>query len=117
MPRRNRVSTMSAFGRIVTLALVGGCGSSPPDACERALARLERIHAARDETSPAKLRDTALEHCRRNRTTPEAQDPVVRCALEEATEQDASECIDELMKNVLKPGATGGSGINPLLED
>jgi hypothetical protein len=97
---------------LALLVLVVACGKSP-DACERAMARLDRI------AKPSPLRPTAetnreiLAQCRRG-----THDPVVWCALDAASDEAAASCVEAFIDRVLKPssGSGGGSGLNPLFE-
>jgi hypothetical protein len=104
---------------IAAFLLAAACGRSGPvaDACERALARIDRIHARRGWPGlPGAFRDDALALCR---TAPRArQDPAVRCAVEVARDEIAAACIDALVARTLRPsaGSRDPRGLNPLLD-
>jgi hypothetical protein len=107
--------------RTLLLLAIAAC-ITPPDDCERAIARLERLNNAstlgfgqarsRIDDEPS-TRQRMLESCR----SPKGQwDPVLRCAMDSPTDEATAACIER--HGVIKPGPrTGGSGINPLLQD
>jgi hypothetical protein len=91
--------------RFLIVCVLAACGS-PPDDCERAYARIERI-------TKIKSSSDMLAGCRAGK---QAWDPVVQCAINSRTDQDAATCIDRGIEQSIKPGdGTAGSGINPLL--
>jgi len=89
--------------------VTAGCGRAT-DSCDRAIERLDRIHAL-----TAKQKTDALEECRQGKYA--AYDPVLRCALDAETDAAAASCIERFQKAVLKPGAAEGAGKNPLLDE
>jgi hypothetical protein len=105
---------MLGFALVV---LASGCRDRAQDDCERALARIARIDARSSPSQPAIASKSALQQCRSN---PNAMsDPVVRCALDSASDGAAAVCIDNFTRAVLKTsadGGGGGAGINPLLQ-
>jgi hypothetical protein len=95
--------------------------SSEDGACERALARLARIHAARSlPPLPARAAQLMLEECQRGKLA--THDPVLHCAIDSASDEVAASCIDRFTHDVLspQPGSAGsrhdGQGLNPLLD-
>jgi hypothetical protein len=91
------------------LLALAACGSSDP--CERAIARLERINGI--EIGAA--RPSMIEQCRTNKSA--QWDPVLRCAMDSATDDDAKKCIDRGIRDVVTPGdGTQGAGLNPLMQ-
>ena len=102
---------------LVVLAVVTmGCARSG-DECERALARLERIEKSQGRPVASKATtQRMLESCRTGKYA--SHDPVLRCAMDSATDDSAADCIGRSLKDVVKPSAdsrAGGSGLNPLL--
>lgn len=93
-----------------------GCHS--PDECERGLARLARINAARGSLgTPSRWTIEMLHQCRDGQYT--GYDPVLRCVIASSTDEVAAACIDAFVKAVVKPGSAselGGKGLNPLLQ-
>jgi hypothetical protein len=105
-------------GIALVLLVAAACGSRAHDTrdddCARAIARIERIHEQNrlPATSEA-VRARLVESCR---THPKAKyDPVLRCAMDLPSDEAAAACIDQGMREVLKLGSGGGSGLNPLL--
>src|SRR5580765_3737666 len=94
-----------------TLAMIvfAVAACSQPDACERALARVGRIGAARgwrpmsDEHAAQ-----ALDSCRHGKYA--AFDPTLICAMDSATDRAAAACIDRFLSDVIKPGSGSSSG-------
>ena len=92
--------------KVLALAIaVSGC--KPADDCERAVDRLLRI-------TPGPGRAHMLDSCRTSKTA--ALDPVLRCAMDSASDAEAAACIERGIRDVVKPGSGDGSGINPLLQ-
>jgi hypothetical protein len=102
-------TTTLAFSSIL---LQQGC--KKPDTCEQAFARLARIAARRGEPPASEQgKSLVLESCRSGKAT---MDPVLRCAIDSSSDDEAAACIERGIKDVVKPGAQGGAGVNPLLD-
>jgi hypothetical protein len=89
------------------------------DDCERANARLSRIDKSRGQPMSNATADRLTATCRTSKHA--SDDPVLRCAMESATDDAAAECIERGISDVVVPSSSGsardGSGINPLLQD
>jgi hypothetical protein len=99
--------------RWLVLVLLAAC-SKPADDCQRAIDRLARIDAAKGRA--ARNTQGMLETCRTGKHA--AHDPVLRCAMDSATDEAAATCVDRFVDAVLAPaakGSGGGTGLNPLL--
>ena len=110
--RRPMSSVAIAIGLVVV-----GCGEHKADDCERAMARVARIHTARSmRTLSAAASKEMLAGCRRG--TSAAHDPVLRCAMDSASDETAAACMDAFVKAVVPPttAPAKGVGVNPLLE-
>ena len=93
------------------MLLLVSCGK--PDACELAVDRLARIAKKESHGKAWRQRKYALESCR----SIGRADPVLRCALDETTDDATSECIGRVLAGVVKEkSGEHGSGLNPLLE-
>jgi len=106
---------MGAVRVLLLMLLLAGCHE---DACEKALARIARIDGKRGLRKPtADAANEMLAQCRKRGTA--SYDPVVRCAMDSKTDDDAAACIDAFLKAVLKatPAKPGDpKGLNPLLQ-
>jgi hypothetical protein len=107
---------------LAILLLLAGCDRRD-DECGRAFARLARIRArAPQPLKPAPgVDEQALEQCRHGRYA--RFDPVLRCAMDSKTDDEAASCIDAFVHAVIKPpeGETKSppkkaAGLNPLFE-
>ena len=91
------------------------CSSKAVDDCERAIARLERLQPSK---APAPNRSAQIEACRTGKIS--SWDPVLRCAMDSATDEAAAACIktgiDGVLKGTAADGDGAGSGVNPLLQ-
>lgn len=101
------------------LLAIGGCSAREPDACERAYARLDRIDASRGGPAVSgKPRDEALEQCRHGKHA--AYDPVLRCAMDSASDEPAVACIEAFDREMIKARGAAPTeapvGVNPLIE-
>jgi hypothetical protein len=105
------------------LLLLVGCDRTRDDECARAFARLARIHAKHPPALKAApgVADEALERCRHGRYA--RFDPVLRCAMDSKTDDEAASCIDEFARAVTKaPDGEAKSppkkdvGFNPLFQ-
>lgn len=94
---------------------VVGCHETSDD-CARARARLDRIDASRGTPLlSGEPRREALEQCRHGRYA--AYDPVLRCAMDSATDEAAAACIDAFDREMgTARGGGAPAGINPLVE-
>jgi hypothetical protein len=85
---------------VATVVTGYGCVDEP-DACERATARLRRIEAREGRAAAgAMLAERSLKACRSAGTA--TLDPVLQCAMQSATDDDAKICIDAFLNDVLK---------------
>ena len=122
--RENPSLRIKAMGACLGFAVLAfsGCSKSESKAaaCERALARLERISAAKGQTAGSGARELVREMCLTSKYA--EYDPVLRCAMDSKTDDEAAACIERGIKEVLKPsdgsadGSADGSGLNPLLD-
>ena len=110
-----------ALLRILGVALVvvaTGCVDEP-DPCERATARLRRIEAREGRAAAgAMLAERSLKACRSAGTA--TLDPVLQCAMQSATDDEAKICIDAFLRDVVQaqppgPGDAASGGLNPLV--
>ena len=113
--------TRASLGWVVMLVLptAAGCRHHEPDACERAIARLQRIEASRSAPppihsdgrglnpllaqSPAERANLELDECRHG--TYASYDPVLRCAMDSASDDGAAACIDRFLHDVVREPA------------
>ena len=118
-----RLSAYVPFAIVLIVAGSPGCKDSAPDECEKAIARLDRMRA-RDSLPPDArfVTANAIDQCRQGGTA--LNDPVLRCALDSATDDATASCIDEGMERILGPSTNvddeqqgAGKGLNPLLMD
>jgi cytochrome c551/c552 len=111
---------MAALVATTTLAfssmlLQQGCRKQ--DECERAFARLERIAAKHGEPKASEQgKSLVMQECRGGKGS---WDPVLRCAIDSASDDEADACIQRGLKDVVRPSnddSGGGKGLNPLIE-
>jgi hypothetical protein len=98
--------------RLVVLVFLVGCGSKQPDQCELAIERLQRL----EKPGVPPMNTAALiDGCRTGRLS--SSDPVLRCAMDSATDEAAAACIQRGIEGVIKGTAADGEGVgvNPLL--
>ena len=120
---------------VLVVALASACRHHEPDACERAVARLQRIEAARPAPavspasagrglnplmtmSPGERTNLMLDECRHGKYA--SYDPVLRCAMDGASDDAAAACIDRIVHDIVHapapepaPGSTPGAGPAP----
>lgn len=100
---------------LLVVALLVGVAASCRDDCDRAVARLQRIEAARPKPkpsrsdskglnpllamSPGERAELSLEACRNGQYA--AYDPVLACALRSDTDEAAAACIDHMLADVI----------------
>ncbi len=113
---------MAALVATMTLAFLSmllqqGCRKQ--DKCEQAFARLERIAAKHNEPKASEQsKSLVMQECRGDKGQ---WDPVLRCAIDSSSDDDADACIQRGLEDVMRPtsddnGSGGGKGLNPLIE-